>query len=72
MTDKDYLRSADPQGFDDIPGTAFDHAYNGSQEELDTLWNEVQHIHLEASECQMYNQDEDAWSQDVARRVLSW
>lgn len=72
IADKDSLFAADPQGFDDIPSTAFDHAYNGTQEELDTLWHEVQHIHLEASECQMYNQDENTWAQDVARRVLSW
>ncbi|KAL8778582.1 MAG: hypothetical protein Q9213_007350 [Squamulea squamosa] len=69
---KDTLRAADPQGFDDIPSAAFDYEYTGTPEDLDTLWSEIQQIHLEASECQMYNQDENAWAQGVARRVLSW
>ncbi|KAL8768142.1 MAG: hypothetical protein Q9209_005533 [Squamulea sp. 1 TL-2023] len=69
---KEHLFAADPQGFEEIPSTAFDHAYSGTQEELDTLWHEVQQIHLEASECHMFNQDENSWAQDVARRVLSW
>lgn len=72
MIHKDRLLIADPQGFDDIPTAAFDDRYTGTREEVDALWQVVQHIYLEASECQIYNQDENAWAQDVARRVLSW
>ncbi|KAL8627070.1 hypothetical protein Q9189_007238, partial [Teloschistes chrysophthalmus] len=50
---KDRLLAADPQGFDDIPTAAFDDRYTGTREELDALWQVVQHIHLEASECQI-------------------
>ncbi|KAI4193567.1 MAG: hypothetical protein LQ350_008252 [Teloschistes chrysophthalmus] len=53
---KDRLLAADPQGFDDIPTAAFDDRYTGTREELDALWQV----------------DENAWAQDVARRVLSW
>ncbi|KAL8728826.1 MAG: hypothetical protein Q9166_005143 [cf. Caloplaca sp. 2 TL-2023] len=65
------LEQAIPLRFKDIPNYAFSHDFR-SPEEVDRLWKEAQRIHLEAQECGTCGKDENAWAQEVTRRVLGW
>jgi len=39
---------------------------------LESIWDEVKTVYLNAKECSRWSKDENAWSDDVTRLVLAW
>ncbi|KAK5018655.1 hypothetical protein BJ546DRAFT_1080218 [Cryomyces antarcticus] len=66
---KERLRAADPDGFDDVPSSAYIHNDLMTPVEVDRLWEQTRLIYRDARRCNNRRKDESAWV-DVVRTVL--
>ncbi|KAK4936013.1 hypothetical protein LTR28_010238 [Elasticomyces elasticus] len=66
---KERLRAADPDGFDDVPSSAYIHNDLMTPVEVDRLWEQTRLIYRDARRCNNRRNDESAWV-DVVRTVL--
>ena len=53
-----------------IPNSALKTSYQGSEDDINSLWTRANRIYLEAKACYRYGQDENAWCMKVTQRVL--
>lgn len=63
------LKTADPDGYDDIPFSAFSDVNRSSEHEVAQLWQHVYAIYAKAERSNNCHKDESAWV-DVVRAVL--
>ncbi|KAL3439785.1 hypothetical protein BJX65DRAFT_315415 [Aspergillus insuetus] len=65
------IRAFDSLSADEIPETAYYDSSTLSDAALDDLWAELEKICLDASQCDIYGKDENAWCLDVVQPILT-